>query len=466
MKKILSFSVILFIVLPLSWFAINEFEGTKPQISLKLPSHYLNRSYEMSLSVSDKGTGLRDVRVSIVQNGKKRVLLNKKYPLKGYENFFIGSGVFKAQFKIPVESWKYGMVDGQAVFKISACDYSWRGWNTGNKTEKEIKVIIDTKPPAIEILTKRHNITRGGAGLVIYRLFEDNLKSGVVVGKNFFPGYSGEFADKHVFLSFFALTYKQGPGTKIFVEAEDPAGNISKKGFYHYIKDRRFKHDVINISDSFLERKMPDFDLGSSKDALFALSKNPLLKKFLYINTVLRKQNVKEILMPVRNTEHRILWRGVFKRLPGSANRAGFADHRVYKYHGREIDREVHLGVDLASIANAPVPASNSGRVVSTKKIGIFGNTVVIDHGFGLSTTYSHLSHISVKTGEMVKKGEIIGRTGSTGLAGGDHLHFGVAINTVFVNPVEWWDKKWIQNNILSKINRVKAELVGKEGMK
>ena len=266
-------------------------------------------------------------------------------------------------------------------------------------------------------------------------------------------------------MSFFALSYKQGPGTKIVVEAKDPAGNISKKGFYHYIKDRRFKHDVINISDSFLTRKMPDFNLGA-KEASFASYKNPLLKKFLYINRILRKENVVTVLKPVVNTEHKILWKGVFKRLPGSANRAGFADHRVYKYHGKEIDREVHLGVDLASVANARVPAANSGRVISTEKVGIFGNTVVIDHGFGLSTTYSHLSHISVKKGEMVKKGEIIGRTGSTGLAGGDHLHFGVAVNTVFVNPVEWWDKKWIQNNILSKINNVKKELAGKEGAK
>ncbi len=465
MKKFLVLVVILFIILPLTWVCLNEFEGEKPQISLKPPSLYLNKSYEMSVTFSDKGTGLRHIEVSLTQNGRDKVLLNKKYAFKGYENFFMGSGVFKASFKIPVESWKYGMTDGQAVFKISAYDYSWRGWDSGNRAYKEIKVIIDTKSPEIDVLTKRNNITRGGAGLVIYRLFEDGLKSGVLVGKNFFPGYSGMFADKKVFACFFALSYEQGPGTKIVIEAEDPAGNISKKGFYHYIKDRKFKHDVINISDSFLARKMPDFDLGS-KEASFASAKNPLLKKFLYINRILRVKNVKEILEPILKTEHRILWKGVFKRLPGSANKAGFADHRVYKYHGRDIDHEVHLGVDLASTANAPVPAANSGRVISIAKVGIFGNTVVIDHGFGLSTTYSHLSQFLVKKGEMVKKGEIIGRTGSTGLAGGDHLHFGVGINTIFVNPVEWWDKKWIQNNILSKINKVKAELADREARK
>ena len=206
MKKILVLFVILFMILPLTWFAVNEFEGKKPEISLKFPSLYLNRSYEMSVSVSDKGTGLRNIKVAIVQNGKEKILLNKKYPLKGYENFFMGSGVFKASFKIPVESWKYGMADGQAVFRISACDYSWRRWNTGNRTNKEIKVIIDTKPPEIQILTKRHNITRGGTGLVTYRLFEDGLKNGVMVGKHFFPGYSGAFSDKNVYMAFFPCT--------------------------------------------------------------------------------------------------------------------------------------------------------------------------------------------------------------------------------------------------------------------
>lgn len=465
MKKFLVFIVILFIILPLTWVFVNEFEGEKPQIHFKSPSSYLNKSYEMSVSVFDKGTGLRNVNVSLVQNGKKKILLNKKYPFKGSENFFMGSGIFKDSFKIPVQAWKYGMADGQAVFKISAHDYSWRGWNSGNRAYKEIKVVIDTKPPEIDVLTRTNNIERGGTGLVIYRLFEDGLKNGVMVGKNFFPGYSGMFNDKNVFACFFALSYKQGPGTKIAVEAEDPAGNISKKGFYHYIKDRKFKHDVINISDSFLARKMPDFDLGA-KQASFDSLKKPLLKKFLYINQILRKQNSKDVLKCMSKTQHSILWKGVFGRLPHSANRAGFADHRVYKYHGREIDREVHLGVDLASIANSSVTAANSGRVISTEKIGIFGNTVVIDHGFGLCTTYSHLSRFLVKKGEMVKKGEIIAKTGSTGLAGGDHLHFGVGVNNVFVNPLEWWDKKWIQNNILSKINYVKTELAGRKGIK
>lgn len=150
-------------------------------------------------------------------------------------------------------------------------------------------------------------------------------------------------------------------------------------------------------------------------------------------------------------------WRGRFLRLPKSATRARFADHRTYYYKGRQIDQQVHMGIDLASVANSPVPAANAGVVVFGQTLGIYGKTIILDHGFGLFSMYSHLSSIAVKTGDQLSQGDIIGRTGSTGMAGGDHLHFSLLIDQTFVNPVEWWDKKWIQNNVLSKIEEAKS---------
>lgn len=82
---------------------------------------------------------------------------------------------------------------------------------------------------------------------------------------------------------------------------------------------------------------------------------------------------------------------------------------------------------------------------------------MVIDHGFGLFSTYSHLSALDVKQGQVISKGEVIGRTGSTGLAGGDHLHFGIIVHNTFVDPVEWWDAAWIKNNISTKIDTIKS---------
>ncbi|MBC2703260.1 M23 family metallopeptidase [Desulfobacula sp.] len=455
MKRVVSLVLFLVVFIPIIWVLVYKFEGKKPVVDIQLPSLYLKKSYEMSLDVTDHKTGLRKIIVSIIQEGKEKVLLKKQYKASNFLELLPESKTIRDLFIIPVESWKYGMTDGDAVIRIMVSDYSWRGWNKGNIFYIEKKVIIDSKPPRISVLTKRHNIQRSGTALVIYKLFEENLKSGVKVGDNFFPGHSGLFENKNIYTAFFALNHMQGPGSQISVVAEDMAGNITKRGFYHYIRDKNFKTDILNISDRFLELKMPDFDVGA-KNGFFQESKNPLLKKFLYINRDVRKNNVETILNVPLITENKKYWDGRFLRLKGSARRAGFADRRIYKYKGKEIDRAVHLGVDLASTANAPVKAGNSGRVVFAQFAGIFGNTIMIDHGFGLCSLYSHLSQISVTKGDMVKKGDDIGFTGLTGLAVGDHLHFSMIVHNVFVNPVEWWDDSWIRNNITSKIDFVK----------
>jgi murein DD-endopeptidase MepM/ murein hydrolase activator NlpD len=108
--------------------------------------------------------------------------------------------------------------------------------------------------------------------------------------------------------------------------------------------------------------------------------------------------------------------------------------------------------VDLASLERATVPAANTGKVAFAGFFGIYGNAVIIDHGLGLQTLYSHLSQIDVKEGQDVKKGDPIGKTGATGLAGGDHLHFGVLVFGHPTSPIEWWDQHWIDDNILSKL--------------
>ncbi|WP_457551918.1 M23 family metallopeptidase [Desulfobacula sp.] len=454
MKRVAFLILILMVLIPITWLLTYKFEGTKPVVDIQLPSLYLKKSYDMSLNVMDTKTGLRKVMVSIMQQGKEKTLLEKQYSSSGFSEFFSGPKTKKDTFVIPVQSQKYGMTDGDAIIRIMVSDYSWRGWNKGNVFYVEKKVIIDSKPPKVIVLTKRHNIERGGSALVIYKLFEENIKSGVKVGDNFFPGHPGLFANKDIYAAFFALNHMQGPGIQISIVAEDMAGNTTKRGFYYYIRDKNFPIDVLNISDNFLKKVIPDFDVDL-KNGFFQEAENPLLKKFLYINEEVRKNNVETILNIPQISENKKYWDGRFLRLKGSSKRAGFADHRIYKYKGKEIDRAVHLGIDLASTANATVKAANSGRVVFTQLVGIFGNSVIIDHGFGLCSLYSHLSQISVNKGDMVKKGDDIGFTGKTGLVVGDHLHFSMIVHNVFVNPVEWWDNSWIKNNITSKIDFV-----------
>jgi murein DD-endopeptidase MepM/ murein hydrolase activator NlpD len=434
------------IIVSIGWVWVVQLEDEKPIVDAQIPES-LGRSFNISLDISDHRSGLRHIRAEILKEGQKKVLVEKEFPSDG---ILAGGKVHNESIVIDTKAKDLNISDGPAVLQMQVRDYSWRNWWHGNQASIEKKIHIDTQAPGIEVLTRAHNIYQGGSCLIIYRLTEPCQRSGVVVGDNFFPGCPGYFEDKHTMLAFFAIDYTQGSGTQIFLNAVDHAGNQTKAGFNYYLKEKKWKKDIINLSDRFLNQKMPEFDVQVSEN-----SKNPLLDKFLLVNRKLRQDNAKVFKALAHKSEAKRNWEGNFIRLPNSARRAGFADHREYRYNGTVVDHQVHLGIDLASLAKAPVPAANTGKVIFADYIGIYGKTVVLDHGFGLMSLYSHLSSIDVQTGQLVSKGDILGRTGTTGLAGGDHLHFGMMVYETMINPIEWWDDNWIMHNITDKLKAV-----------
>jgi murein DD-endopeptidase MepM/ murein hydrolase activator NlpD len=434
------------IVLPVAWFLADRFEGEKPRIHIEMPTPVIAESLELPISVSDDKSGLRSIWVGLSKDGKEVVLLEKVFPAANRDR------MHTLTVNVKIEARQLGLTDGPATIRISVKDYSWRRWWNGNIRYVEKRIIIDTAPPVINVLSRFHNVSQGGAGLAIYRLSEPCRQSGLNVGDNFFPGHAGYFNDDKIFLALFALSTNQDTDTRIYLSATDLGGNRTEIGVPYYIKRKRFEEDTVHLSDKFLNRKMPEINIDSLQS-----TKLPLINKFIYANRDLRKDNFRKVSVLAKNSAKVIHWQGAFLRLPGSARTSGFGDIRDYKYNGHPVDRQIHLGIDLASVAHSPVPAANHGRVIYTGPLGIYGNTVIIDHGFGLLSTYSHLSRIAVKEQQMISKGEIIGRTGMTGLAGGDHLHFSMFIHNTFVNPVEWWDEVWIENNILAKIKEAKS---------
>jgi murein DD-endopeptidase MepM/ murein hydrolase activator NlpD len=426
------------------WFLVLRYEGGKPEFHFIAFPEKIGATGELSLEVSDTKSGLRRVWVGLVTNDKEKVLIEREYESGG----LLSAGSVKTElFKIIIQIKALDIPDGPAVLKLKASDYSWRRWWHGNQAFLEKNIVFDTRPPGIELITQTHNVRQGGSGLVIYRLSENCPEHGVMVGENFFPGRGGYFQDAQVFLAFFALNHLQGHGTPMKVRAADGAGNTAITGFVNHIRNKVFKEDKIELSDTFLDSKMPELVAGAAPESASSLD------KFLFANRKLREENELKMKEVGTRSENSLFWRDTFGCLPRAQTRATFADLRYYSYNGKEIDQQRHLGVDLASTAHSEVPASNNGKIAFCGNIGIYGNTVMIDHGYGLFSIYSHLSHISVAEGEKVVTGQPIGRTGATGLAGGDHLHFGMLLHNTLIDPIEWWDKEWIRNNITGKLD-------------
>ncbi|MGE3706759.1 MAG: M23 family metallopeptidase, partial [Vicinamibacterales bacterium] len=177
-----------------------------------------------------------------------------------------------------------------------------------------------------------------------------------------------------------------------------------------------------------------------------------LVGDFVKINSDLRRLNADRILALAQKTAPTRLWAGAFLPLGNAQVEASFADHRTYLHGGKEIDQQVHLGFDLAVTSAIPVAAENAGTVLLAEWLGIYGNCVIVDHGMGVASLYAHLSSLDVNAGAQVARGQVLGRSGMTGLAAGDHLHFTMLVGGRPVNPVEWWDAHWVQDRVERKL--------------
>jgi murein DD-endopeptidase MepM/ murein hydrolase activator NlpD len=251
------------------------------------------------------------------------------------------------------------------------------------------------------------------------------------------------------------LSWDQDVNTPISVFARDEAGNEATAALEHRVFPKTFRRSRIGVDDAFLGKVVPAI-LQNSPD--FKVE-NPgdLLASYLRINRDLRRTNDSSIAALALGTSPRTLWRGPFKQLLNSAVEAGFADRRTYVYQGDSVDFQTHLGFDLASTSAAPVLAANSGTVIHAGYIGIYGNCVIIDHGMGLQSLYAHLSSIGVQGGDNVQMNQELGRSGTTGLAGGDHLHFTMLLGGRAVTPIDWWSAQWVEDRITRKLREAGA---------
>jgi murein DD-endopeptidase MepM/ murein hydrolase activator NlpD len=436
-----------------------------PSITIDKPEKFVGMSTPLEITVSaPNAPSMTPLRVVFEQNGKQTQLFSLDDPGKAQIK---QDGTDKVRITHTIG--KQAIPDlqaGAARIVVTAGRPVVYGIRTvQSSAARDVQVRLER--PRVSVISTHHYVNLGGTELVVYRVTPDDVESGVIVGDVEYPGFKvsgltidgGALSDPAARVAFFALLYDQDLNTPMRAFARDPAGNVARADFDHRTFPKPFKRSRIELDDRFLDRVVPAI-LESNTDVK---PDGDTLAKFLVINGELRRKNAEKIASFAKQTAPELLWRGiVFHPFTNSAVESAFADQRTYFYKGKEVDRQVHLGFDLASLAGNPVVAANRGKVLFADELGIYGNCVIVDHGMGVQSLYAHLSSIEVQAGQMVEKEQTLGRSGMTGLAGGDHLHFTMLVNGHMVNPVEWWDSHWIEDRILRKVRVAPPAVVSK----
>ncbi len=414
---------------------VTRFERDPPEIHMRTQVAYIGKEHTHDLRVSDQGMGVERVRIWISSGDVELELHDETYP----GNLWMGADLaLTRNIEVTIKPKEMGLGPGEAVLHVEVHDFSW----AGNSTTAEVPLVIDARAPRVSLLTGLSYVRRGGAEVVVYEIDEAVKSHGVHLGEIHFAGFANPDKPDR-FTALYAIPPPTPANEKPKVTATDRAGNTTTVPVSISIIEKAFPVDVITLSEGFMELKVAELLGGERSD---------LLEAYLEINRGMRQENAATIREVCESSSSERLWSEPFLQLPNSRVGARFGEQRTYMYQGRKVDAQTHLGYDLASTARADVASANDGVVVFAEDLGIYGQTVIVDHGLSLFSLYGHLSEIGVEKGAPVSRGETLGKTGTTGLAGGDHLHFAMLIGGVFVDPLEWFDGKWIKEHIEVKL--------------
>jgi len=430
-----------------AWFWAGRSAG--PTITIRQPEKFVGQNSSLELVAEAPEGKFTSIDVSVEQSGKTFPVFTLDQPQgnirqESAERLYVMRPVGKKA--IP------DLQSGPARIVIKASRPVLFGMrNVSSTTMHDVTVRLE--PPQVSVLSTFHYINHGGSEFVVYRATPADVESGVRVGNIEYPGFPatavGITSDPALRVAFFGLLFDQDLNTDFNVFARDPAGNEALAALDHQVFPKPYSKSRIEIDDRFIGRVVPAIASNSPGEKI---PTDDLLSGFLKINGDLRQKNNQYLTDLAKKSAPQMLFKGPFQQLGNSQVEAKFADTRTYVYKGKEVDRQVHLGFDLAVTANVPIVAAEAGTVAHASDLGIYGNCVVIDHGLGVMSLYGHLSSIGVKVGDKVEKGSELGRSGMTGLAGGDHLHFTMLVGGQQVTPVDWWSKQWFEDRVHRKI--------------
>jgi len=395
----------------------------------------------LEIGLSDPGSGLKRLEVVLARADGETTLLEESYPGNP-----ISGGVRKQHsVSLPLDKDRLSGLRGDAMLRVVVTDYSLRDFLAGNLTSVDVPLTVDLEPPRLSVETGLTYVEQGGAGAVAYRVSEPTTRDGVQVGEHFYAGFPMPGGGRGERIALFAVPAGSDPQLKPQVVARDAAGNEASAGWPVVVKPRSMPTGEVRLPQSFLERVVPRLARDGGNDAA----------AFDDVNTRLRAENEAKIrALLAEQPEEAPHFDGRLLQLANSKVTSRFAERRTYFVEGQPVSKAVHFGYDLAATATAAVGAAAAGRVVFAGDLGIYGTCVLLDHGLGLATLYGHLSRLDVSAGDRVEQGQPLGLSGATGLAGGDHLHFAVLVGDTYVDPLEWWDPKWVETHVTVRLSK------------
>ena len=421
--------------------------GPPPEVTITSEIPGIGKRTPVTIRVEEPKRGLAGFRVELVQGDRVELLGEHAFtPLEAWELWGPRTPSEELAVDVGSETVK-GLREGEATVRVVA-KRAGALLRRPDPVVEELKLPVRLKPPSLEVLSHNTYVDQGGCEAVVYRVGSSAVRDGVEAGKWWFPGFPLPGGGAQERFALFAVPYDMSEPNGVRLVAQDEVRNESRAAFIDRFRERPFKTDRIELNDDFIGRVVPAIfdqspELTASGDGL---------QDFLAVNGELRRRNAATLTELAQRSKPEFLWRQPFLPMRNAQVMSAFADRRTYVYQGRAVDQQDHLGFDLASTSRAEIQAANDGIVVLARYFGIYGNTVVIDHGYGLLTLYGHLSTIDVEEGASVARGDAVGRSGATGLAGGDHLHFTILLQGLPVNPAEWWDEHWIQDRLDLKL--------------
>jgi len=428
------------------WLALRK--GPVPVIELMTDRPAVGKATTVIANFTEPVHGLGGIRLELIQGDRIEVIDRQELTRGSLVPFSSADGTAEVALTAIIGTTILDWLEDDDLVVRATADRSVGFLRRGESVVVELVLPVRLRPPRLELLSSQHYGQQGGSGAVVYRVGETAIRSGVRAGVHESLGSARKGGDPDDRFTVYALPWNLDDETEIRLFAEDDAGNRVEMAFLDLFKPRTRRLDTIRLDDAFLERVVPAI---ASRTPGFDDS-GTLLDQYLVINGELRQAELERVAEISLGSESNLLWSGPFLQMANSALKANFAQTRDYVYDGRKVDRQTHLGLDLASTSRAPVPAPNAGRVVFAGWMSLYGNTVIIDHGYGLLSLCSHLSSIEVAEGDTVGQGQIVARSGSTGLAGGDHLHLEIFVHGQSVDPLQWLDGKWIEEKIMSKL--------------